>query len=713
VDAIKEAALSLREMTDPAKDALAAIGMSGEEVLRQIESGEKSYFEVIKEISAKTNEFGQGSQEAGMILADVFKGAGEDAGRFIFSLDTLNLNMDSMADASQGMDAAIGKLTEKFYDFIFGVNESGGVTEKLAGALNFVADNFDTIVKVVGYAVKTFLAYKAAMIGLKALNMAKSFYDTAAAIVKGNMSLKDATSGMGKFGSALKGAGIGLAITLFTELAMEIYRVASGAADAERAIEGMNRAISKGGDEASKRIQSLNDEIGLGKITEAQKVEDIKNEIRLLNIRREKLKLMIAEQKATDLYQSAIGKNAALRTFEEAGAFGLAQGMRSALYEVDAALTTYNSELKNVKIASIAAKNADEDYVSSVTKGTKAVNERAEAEKKRLEAEKEALAIEIERSNLEEEAYERWMNKIQAEIDRDRQMREDIANDPQFTDIVEVEPEDFGLPTEEEMKERFKIIEDFQVAITKMLTDQIDQRIALLEQEKQAAASQQGYLEALAANGNITAQQSIAEQIQIQREAQAEQARLERQKQNIELISSGLSTFNAQLADGKSPGEALATTILSTQTLVGFLKNLQFFAKGTDYAPEGLAVVDEKGAEIITDAQGRIKDIGSDGGARFKYLNKGDKVITATETSRILNGFESVNNAGKMSKGDNAGNAYDLMILNRSLKDVKKAIEHNKVDIDLHMETFAGGMANIVKSERRGKDIVFNRYRVK
>ena len=652
-----------------------------------------------------------GSENA--VAAQILLSQTDQLKNFTAGLDKNGTAQDQANIKSKTLAEGVGRLKAAWEGFILDITNGVGAAKGLTNALDFLSKNFNTIVSVVGQALKVFLAYKAAMLGLKALNMAKSFYDVAAAVAKGNMSLKDATGNMGKFGNALKGAGIGLAVTLFAELAMEIYRVASGAADAERAVEGMNKAISKGGDMASQRIKTLNDEVALGQITEAQKINDIKNEVKLLNIRREKLKLALEEYKAGSLYQAAIAKNPALRTFEEAGAIGVAQGLRSSLYEVDAALTTYNRELKDMKITQVQAKQSSDDLNESTNKGTQAAKDRAAAERKRLEAEKEALAIEIERSNLEEEAHRRWLERIQFEIDRDRQMREDIANDPQFTDIVEVEPEDFGMPTKEEMQERYKVMEDFQRAITQMLTEQIDQRIDLLEQEKQASASQQNYLEQLAANGNITAQQSIAEQIQIQREAQAEQARLERQKQNIELISSGLSTFNAQLADGKSPGEALATTILSTQTLVGFLKNLQFFAKGTDYAPEGLAVVDEKGAEIITDSQGRIKDIGSNDGARFKYLNKGDKVLTATETSRILNGFESVNNAGKISKSDHAGNAYDLMILNKSLKDVKQAIEHNKVDIDLHMETFAGGMANIVKTERRGKDIVFNKYRVR
>jgi tape measure domain-containing protein len=55
------------------------------------------------------------------------------------------------------------------------------------------------------------------------------------------------------------------------------------------------------------------------------------------------------------------------------------------------------------------------------------------------------------------------------------------------------------------------------------------------------------------------------------------------------------------------------------------------FWKGTDYAPEGLAWTQEKGAEVITDSKGKIKTLGSDKGAQLTYLNKGDKVYKSHE----------------------------------------------------------------------------------
>ena len=263
----------------------------------------------------------------------------------------------------------------------------------------------------------------------------------------------------------------------------------------------------------------------------------------------------------------------------------------------------------------------------------------------------------------------------------------------------------------EKLKETYDFMISIQEAITQMLKDQIDRRIALLQKESEAAQKQQDYLQNLAANGNIYAQQSITEQIRIQREAQAEQIRLEKQKQSIELISTGLKTFENALADGKTPGEALASTIVNTTVLTSFLKNLQFYEKGTMNAPGGLSVVDEKGAEIITDKFGNIKEIGGGKGARFTMLDKGDKVYTATQTASLLSAFDYHGNANKMMGIDKAGTSFDLMNMTKEIK-VLQSIVANKSESNVSWESFASGISEIVQVKQSNGVVSKNRFRV-
>lgn len=84
-DAVKEAALSLRELTPATLLALKGIGISGEEIQKII--GEKGIGGAIAEVAKQLDTVQENGPKAGAVLADVFRGAGEDAGiKFIKSL---------------------------------------------------------------------------------------------------------------------------------------------------------------------------------------------------------------------------------------------------------------------------------------------------------------------------------------------------------------------------------------------------------------------------------------------------------------------------------------------------------------------------------------------------------------------------------------------------------------------------------------------------
>lgn len=88
VDAIKEAAISLRELNGTTIDALDQIGISAEEVRAAIE--EDGLGGAISLVSNRLQDFRDDSTEVGVVLADVFRGAGEDAGiDFVKSLGNI------------------------------------------------------------------------------------------------------------------------------------------------------------------------------------------------------------------------------------------------------------------------------------------------------------------------------------------------------------------------------------------------------------------------------------------------------------------------------------------------------------------------------------------------------------------------------------------------------------------------------------------------
>lgn len=77
-------------------------------------------------------------------------------------------------------------------------------------------------------------------------------------------------------------------------------------------------------------------------------------------------------------------------------------------------------------------------------------------------------------------------------------------------------------------------------------------------------------------------------------------------------------------------------TIANGLATVSKIMGINAFAVGTDNAPyTGKAIVDENGAEIHTDATGKIKSWGSDNGAHLTNIVKGDKIIPADYSAMI------------------------------------------------------------------------------
>lgn len=97
VDAIKEANLRLREMTTATAAALDGIGISSEQVQKDLQTGTKTTFDVIQDVSAKLAELPDNTATVGAAIADIFGGPGEDAGlQYLRTLKDISTNMDEV-----------------------------------------------------------------------------------------------------------------------------------------------------------------------------------------------------------------------------------------------------------------------------------------------------------------------------------------------------------------------------------------------------------------------------------------------------------------------------------------------------------------------------------------------------------------------------------------------------------------------------------------
>lgn len=110
VDAIKEANLRLREMTTATAAALDGIGISSEQVQKDLQTGTKTTFDVIQDVSAKLAELPDNAATVGAAIADIFGGPGEDAGlQYLRTLKDISTNMDGV----KGKAGVLAQLQEE------------------------------------------------------------------------------------------------------------------------------------------------------------------------------------------------------------------------------------------------------------------------------------------------------------------------------------------------------------------------------------------------------------------------------------------------------------------------------------------------------------------------------------------------------------------------------------------------------------------------
>ena len=95
-DAIKEFNLSITEQTDAAKEALTnAFGEKfTSKLLKGLKNGSVTAKDALARISAEAERIGLNSQQAQLLTADLFKGAGEDAGGALKIFEAVNLALN-------------------------------------------------------------------------------------------------------------------------------------------------------------------------------------------------------------------------------------------------------------------------------------------------------------------------------------------------------------------------------------------------------------------------------------------------------------------------------------------------------------------------------------------------------------------------------------------------------------------------------------------
>ena len=135
-DAIKEANLRLREMTTATAKALDGIGISSEQVQKDLQTGTKTTFDVIQDVSAKLAKLPDNAATVGAAIADIFGGPGEDAGlQYLRTLKDISTNMDEV----KGKAGVLAQLQEEQ------LQSQIELQNALSGLFDATGGNFETL----------------------------------------------------------------------------------------------------------------------------------------------------------------------------------------------------------------------------------------------------------------------------------------------------------------------------------------------------------------------------------------------------------------------------------------------------------------------------------------------------------------------------------------------------------------------------------------
>ena len=242
-----------------------------------------------------------------------------------------------------------------------------------------------------------------------------------------------------------------------------------------------------------------------------------------------------------------------------------------------------------------------------------------------------------------------------------------------------------------------KIIEE----VTNYAIKKTDERIAAIDKEIAAAQRQAEFYEKLAAEGNITAEQSLLEQQKIIDEAEKEREQLERRKQQIQLISAGVSTYQSKVAAGdQSP---LLNTIKDITLLTQFLSNLPAFFDGTEDTGQGGGIDGKGGFHAVLHPHERV--IPASENAKLKGLSNTE---LADVGMKYKNG-QLVDFRARLGMQDKR-QTNELLL--KEIKDLKEVIS-NQPQTDWNIGEVTQESFNLIKRTVSKNTVVYNKFRMK
>ena len=330
-----------------------------------------------------------------------------------------------------------------------------------------------------------------------------------------------------------------------------------------------------------------------------------------------------------------------------------------------------------------------------------------DAQKKLRDAETALMKDGIEKDKaLIENAYQDELWQLQNSLDEKKITQEEydkltaLAYKNRNKEIKAAEDKATQEQKDKDKKaneEKFNATKDYAQKATDFLKKQSDERIALIDKEIAAAEKQADFYRELAANGNINAQQSLAEQERIIAESNRKKEREQKRQQRMELANTIYQTYASHAA--KDPKTALMNTIKDASLLQAFISSLPMFYDGTEDTGRGGGVDGKGGFHAVLHPHERVIP---------KSLNDQIGNLSNEQLTRLAMEYQN----GRLVGQDVAHSSLDLAILANKLDNLTEVIKQ-KPETNIQLGEITQSAMEIVQSTRKGNTTIYNRFKVR
>ena len=354
---------------------------------------------------------------------------------------------------------------------------------------------------------------------------------------------------------------------------------------------------------------------------------------------------------------------------------------------IDALDDEYKDLIKGAEGNAEAIKKIDANYAiekQKLTEDEKLIYADLLNEQKVIskEATDEALALEKSRIDFTKSTNDDLING-QKEYLKSKEELDKEGNEKDLEAIKKIEEEKRAIIT----------------ATADILTKQSEARISQMDAEIAKAEEQLENYKQLAADGNITAKESLAEQQRIIDQANLRKEREQKRQQRIKLAESVYATYSQKVEEGSN--NPLAETIRDTTLLQQFISSLPTFLEGTeDTGVNGQGIDGKGGFHAVLHPNERVIP---------KNLNEKIGALSNVELAKVAQEYQN----GKMMEGaTQSASALEFSLLVNELKDLKQVIK-NKPETNIELGQITQSVVEIVEKRVKGNNTTYNRFKVR